>query len=150
MNDVAHPATPELTAEDIQHLTWLSWGHYAIAALTALFGCFPLIHLGVGVGMLTGQMGDAPAGMGLLFIAIATVIIGLFWSVAGVTAYAGKCLAERRRRTLVFVVAIIQAVLFQPFGTVLGILSILVLQRDSVKAAFDAPVGAPAPRPVAF
>jgi len=150
MNEHAHVPAPALTSEDAKHLTWLSWGHYAVAALTALIGCFPLIHFFVGVGMLSGQMGDAPAGMGVFFITIATALIGFFWSVAGVTAYAGKCLAERRKRTLCFVVAIIQAVFFQPFGAVLGILSILVLQRPGVKAAFEQAEHPVATRPLAF
>lgn len=56
-----------------------------------------------------------------------------------------------RRRTSCVVTAVVGCVFFQPIGLVLGVLTILVLMRPSVVAAFErnAP-GAAAPGPVRF
>ena len=135
-------AANELTNEDIQHLRWLAIGHYVLGGLTVLCGFFPFIHLTVGIGLLTGQMGADDPGqpelVGAMFVGIATLMIAMFWISAGLTIYAGRCLVARRRRTLCFVVAVLSCVFLQPIGLVLGIFSIIVLNRPSVKAAFDA------------
>jgi disulfide bond formation protein DsbB len=51
-------------------------------------------------------------------------------------AYAGRCLAQRRRYLLCMVVAGI-ACIFMPFGTALGVFTLVVLSRPAVKAAFE-------------
>ena len=137
MNGETTRAT-ELTEEDRNHLDWLAWGHYAVGGLSLLCGFFPIIHLTVGIGMLTGRMGQGtPTPMGAIFVAVALVIMGMFWGIAALIIYAGRCLRARTKRTLVFVVAVLQAAFFQPFGLVTGILTIIVLSRPAVKAAFD-------------
>ena len=136
----------ELTAEDVNHLKMLAYGHYALGGLTVLCGFFPFIHLAVGIGMVSGEMGGRPEPMGFFFMAIATALIAFFWATAGLTIYAGRCLREQRRRTLCFVVAIVQCAFFQPLGMVLGIFSIIVLLRPSVRKAFErADAGTAAP-----
>jgi len=52
---------------------------------------------------------------------------------------ARRALAKRTRYWFVFVVACIEC-LFMPFGTVLGVFTLIVLSRESVKKLF-----APAP-----
>ncbi len=132
---------PQLTSDDIDHLRWLSIGHYIVGGLSVVCGFFPFIHLSVGIGMLSGQLSGSnpPADaqfVGALFIGIASVMIAMFWITAGLLIYAGRCYVARRKRTLCFVVAVLACVFFQPIGLVLGILSIIVLNRPSVKAAF--------------
>lgn len=48
---------------------------------------------------------------------------------------AGRALAQRRRYTFCLVIAGV-ACMFMPFGTVLGVFTIIVLLRDSVKELF--------------
>jgi len=55
---------------------------------------------------------------------------------------AGRFLAKRRHHTFCIVVAAI-ACLFMPFGTILGVFTLVVLMRDSVRLQFDA-IAAPA------
>lgn len=141
------PPVPALTPEETAHLRLLSIFHYVVGGLIALFSLFPLIHVALGVGMVTGAlpMHDAegnPADdarmAGWIFIAIGAVIILLGVTLGAFIAYAGRCLAQQRRHTLCMVVAAISC-LCMPLGTVLGVFTLIVLLRPSVKAAFDAP-----------
>ncbi|MCB9593245.1 MAG: hypothetical protein H6719_10985 [Sandaracinaceae bacterium] len=136
-------SAPDLTADDVQQLKLLSWGHFILGGLTVLCGFFPFIHLAVGIGMVSGEMGGRPEPAGWIFVAVASALIAFFWATAGLTIYAGRCLREQRKRTLCFAVAILQCVFFQPIGLVLGVFSIIVLIRPSVKAAFERAEGAP-------
>jgi hypothetical protein len=54
---------------------------------------------------------------------------------AALTAFAGRSLQQRRRHTFVQVVSGIMC-LFMPIGTVLGVFTIVVLSRDSVRQQF--------------
>ncbi|WP_421568454.1 hypothetical protein [Stenotrophomonas sp. PD6] len=147
--DAPLPDAPStLSAEDASQLRLLSIFHYVVAGLTGLFSLFPLIHVGIGIASLTGAMpinsngGPASPGetqlFGWIFIVIGSVLILCGLSLAGFMAYAGRCLARRRRHTLCLVVAALSCMLM-PLGTVLGVFTLIVLLRPAVKAAFDAP-----------
>ena len=127
--------------QDLDHLKLLSIFHYIVAALFALCACFPLIHFFMGLAMVFdwGDMGDAPGFVGWLLMAFATVFILCGWALAVCLALAGKYLSERTHYTYCFVMACIACV-FAPFGTVLGVFTLLVLVRDSVKRLFGVPV----------
>jgi hypothetical protein len=80
--------------------------------------------------------GAPPAFIGWFFILLASAIILVGYSLATCTVMAGRYLRQRRRRTFCMVVAGIMAATCMPFGTVLGVFTILVLSRPSVRAAF--------------
>jgi hypothetical protein len=128
--------------QDLEHLRLLSIFHYVVGGLAALFACFPCIHLGVGIAMVSGAIefpqgqGPSAALVGGFFIAIATVFILLGWSVAVTILLAGRSLARRTRYTYCLVIAAIECV-FMPFGTVLGVFTIIVLNRPSVRSLFQ-------------
>lgn len=42
--------------EDLEHLRLLSIFHYVVAGLSGLAACFPIIHLAIGISMLTGNL----------------------------------------------------------------------------------------------
>lgn len=121
-------------------LNLLTIFHYVLAASYALFGCFPFIHLTVGIAMLRGGL-DQPGKPGLpafvpyAFIAIAAALILSFWAYAASLFYAGRCLRARKRLTFCTVMAAVSCV-FVPFGTALGVFSLIVLQRPQVRAQF--------------
>ena len=129
--------------QDEEHLRLLSIFHYVCAGLSALCACFPIFHLVLGLFLMLkpeslGPAKDAPpAWIGGFFAVFAAIIILLGWTFAGLLAYAGKCLARRRNYTFCIVMAGISCVVFIPMGTVLGIFSIIVLVRPSVKALFN-------------
>jgi hypothetical protein len=142
------PATPE----DIQQLKLLSVFHYVIAGITALFSLLPLIHLFMGLAIVTGRMpmehhgAQAPPMdpqlFGWFFVGFAAVFILAGMTLAGFMAYAGRCIAQRRRHLLCLIVAGISCSLM-PFGTVLGVFTLVVLLRPQVKALFTANTPAP-------
>lgn len=126
---------------DLEHLRLLSVFHYVCAGLLALFACIPIIHFVIGIGLViasfAGNANDRPpAFLGFLFAGLAGFIILAGWIVAGLLAYAGRCLARRQHYTFCFVMAAL-ACLFMPVGTALGVFSIIVLSRGSVKALFE-------------
>jgi len=132
-------------SQDEEHLRLLSIFHYAVGGLAALFGCFPIIHLGLGIALVFDPQvfGPAkkppPAFIGWLFIVVAGTLMLAGWTLAVLIAWAGRCLQRRRHYQFCFVMACV-ACLFMPFGTVLGVFTILVLSRPAVKKLFGQPV----------
>ena len=146
--------------QDEEHLNLLSIFHYVVGGITAFFSCFPLIHLAMGIAILSGafdgppfqQQGAQPVNaappkfFGVIIIAVATVIILSGWTLAILVIVAGRKLSQRVSRTFCLVVAGLECVLV-PFGTVLGVFTIVVLSRDSVRSLFSSNNGAMAGGP---
>lgn len=130
--------------QDLEHLRLLSIFHYVAAAMMAVFACFPVIHLIIGIVALVSN--EPPQIVGVIFIAVASTIIVAGWTLAICVALAGKFLSERRRYLYCFVIACIEC-LFMPVGTVLGVFTIIVLMRPSVKQLFESEGIPPAPEP---
>jgi hypothetical protein len=126
--------------KDLEHLKWLSIGFYVYAGLTALFACFPFIHLAIGIAIVTGQLDEGknppPAAFGWLFVGAASIFILIGWAIAICSFLAGKYIKQQKNYTFIFVMAAV-ACMFAPLGTVLGVFTIIVLLRDSVKALFE-------------
>ena len=128
--------------QDEQHLKLLSIFHYIVGGIIALVSCFPIFHLVFGIVMIAspetfGSGGKAPpAFIGWLFIGLGGTIIIVGWVFAACVIVAGRFLSLRRYYTFCLVVAAIEC-LFMPFGTVLGVFTIIVLMRESVKQIFS-------------
>jgi len=133
---------PFMTQDD-EHLRLLSIFHYVVGGMTALFALLPLIHLGLGLLMLLAPGGFGTGGeMPPAFVAWFFIIIGgaciLFGQcLAGSMIAAGRCLARRRHYLFCLVVAGFECIVM-PFGTVLGVFTIIVLSREPVKQQFNA------------
>jgi hypothetical protein len=69
------------------------------------------------------------------FIVFASVFILMGWTFAVFVILAGKNLGRQKRYTFCLVMGCVEC-LFFPFGTVLGVFTILVLNRENVKAMF--------------
>ena len=123
--------------QDEEHLRLLSIFHYVVGGMTAFFACFPCIHLVVGIAMVSGVFGEKgpPLLVGWLFVVIPAIMILIGWTLALVIFVAGRFLSRRINYTYCFVVAAVECV-FMPVGTVLGIFTIIVLNRTSVRALF--------------
>ena len=129
--------------KDSEHLNLLSVFHYVLAALTAVFACIPCLHLGLGLIMLlnpevlaNGHSQAPPRAIGWMFILIGGAAILFGWAVAILTFLAGRSLKRRRRYTFCFVVAAVQCC-FIPLGTALGVFTLIVLCRPTVKPLFE-------------
>lgn len=124
---------------DSEQLRLLSIFHYVVGALAALASLLPLMHLFMGLAMLTGRFDEAsPAEsrlFGWFFIVMASVMIAIGAACTAAILLTGHFLSRRRHYMFCLVVAAIEC-LFVPVGTILGVFTIVVLQRPSVKALF--------------
>jgi hypothetical protein len=126
-------------SQDEEHLRLLSIFHYVVAGIIALFSCIPLIHFFVGLAMATGALDDQPAEIqmfGIFFMLFAGAFILGGWATAALVFIAGRNLAAHTRYTYCLVMAGVECI-FMPFGTVLGVFTIIVLVRESVKRLFE-------------
>jgi uncharacterized membrane protein len=134
---------------DIEQLRLLSIFHYIVGAFAALFALFPMIHLMIGISMVSGRFDDfsdrPEMFFGWFFILIALTVIAAGLAFAGCLIAAGRFLASQTHYTFCLVVAAL-ACAFMPFGTILGVFTIIVLQRPSVKGLFGR-AGPPPPPP---
>ena len=138
---------------DEEQLNLLAIFHYVVAALGGLFSLFPLIHVGLGLMFIFApekfdKGTPPPAFIGWIFVAFASLFIVLGLTFATLTFFAGRSLAKRKRYTFCLVMAGLEC-MFVPFGTVLGVFTIIVLLRESVKLLFGqlAPLPPPTPPP---
>ena len=127
--------------DDEEHLRLLGIFHYVVGALTALFALFPLIHFSLGLFFVlapphsTQQQGAPPAIIGWFFMIIGGMFFLLGESFAACVFAAARFIRSRRRYWFIFAVACLQCAFF-PFGTALGVFTIVVLSRPSVKQLF--------------
>ncbi len=126
-----------------QHLRLLAIFHYVVAGLTALIALFPLIHFAVGWFLIhappPSQGEPPPAFVGWIFMGFGAGFFLLGESFAACVVAAGRCIRSRTRYWFVFVMACLQCGFF-PFGTVLGVFTIVVLSKPSVKQMFGLPI----------
>ncbi|MCX7005846.1 MAG: hypothetical protein NTY53_01085 [Kiritimatiellaeota bacterium] len=133
-----------MTREE-EHLRLLSIFHYVVGGLTALFSCIPLIHLAMGIAIVNGVLDGkdaAPRFVGWFFIIFASGFILTGWTLAALIIAAGRKLKRRVARTFCLVVAGIEC-LIVPFGTVLGVFTIVVLMQDTARELFAAQTPTP-------
>ena len=132
--------------QDESHLSLLSLLHYVLAALSALFSSFFLIHVAWGISIWRGVSlfpspphGGPPVPFGIMmtFMGGAAVLGG--WLFAACLIVAGRSLAARRRYLFCLVVAGAACVLCNPLGMGLGVFTFIVLLRPSVKERFGVP-----------
>jgi hypothetical protein len=133
--------------DDAGHLKLLAIFHFVVAGMAALFGSFPLIHVGIGVAIVTGNMNfpQQPTGsnaqpfderwIGWMFIAMGGLFVLAGWTIAVLSLISGFQIKNRRGRMFSLVVAGVMCVFF-PIGTTLGVFTIMVLVRDSVKGLY--------------
>ncbi|HXU31101.1 MAG TPA: hypothetical protein VN851_11035 [Thermoanaerobaculia bacterium] len=126
---------------DREHLRLLSIFHYVVAGFAAMFACLPLVHLAIGLAFLSGKIegtqgpDDGGRLVGGVLVALASVFLLLGWTLVALLVLAGRSLARHRRYTFCLVMAAISCA-FMPFGTVLGVFTLIVLLRPGVKELF--------------
>lgn len=127
---------------DNEHLKLLVIFHYFVGGAGALLSCIPLVTIPMSLGLLSlvamadpGADVDQYATIGMSLI-IATLLFlvgqGLSWAIL----YSGLQIRRRERYQHSYVVSCVLC-LFFPLGTALGVFTLLVLSRDSVKALYD-------------
>jgi hypothetical protein len=86
-------------------------------------------------GMFDGKNPPPPA-LGWIFIVVASILILLGWTMAICITLAGRKLALRKARIYCIVVAGIECMMM-PLGTILGVFTLILLTKDSVKQIFE-------------
>jgi len=136
------PPYPQ-TIQDAEHLRLLSVFHYVLAGLNVLFGFFPSIYIFMGSMIISGKFGSStlakPDPNGWIFIIMGVLMSLLIWGMAVAFFLTGRWLGARRNWTFCFVIACISCAGF-PLGTALGVFTIMVLVRPSVKGLFGKPL----------
>lgn len=89
------------------HLETLGVVHYVVAGFVGLFALFPLLHVAMGLGIVTGTFPpvprapgahhDFPAFFGWFFVALGLTFVCLGLALATALGFAGTYLRQRRR-----------------------------------------------------
>jgi hypothetical protein len=129
---------------DADHLKLLSIFHFVGAGLALLGLLFLLAHYAVMHTLLANpkmwenqKQSPPPAELFAIFKWI--YLVGAIWFIGSgiLNLISGLCLRARKHRTFSLVVAGINCVHI-PLGTVLGVFTIIVLLRDSVREWYEA------------
>lgn len=141
----------DLSPDDAQHLQLLSICHYVVGGLLACLSLFALVYIGLGIFFLNmpSQPNEPgpPAMVGPFMIGFGVVGFLFGEGLAISVIMVGRALARRTNYWLAFVVGCFECMVF-PFGTVLGVFTIIVLSRTAVRAAFGLPPAATLGPPV--
>jgi hypothetical protein len=130
--------------QDREHLRLLAIFHYAGAGLAALFSFFPLLYTTIGAILIfaarhgTPRPGEElpPEFLGWIFAIVGLLLFFLGIAMAICILLAGRCLSRNKHYTFALVMACIEC-LFIPFGTILGVFTIIALSRESVRTLFS-------------
>jgi hypothetical protein len=134
--------------QDTEHLRLLAIFHYIVSGLAALFSFFPMLYTIIGSIFIFAARHPAAAGpkpgeelppefLGWIFIVLGSFLFLLGIAMAICILIAGRCLSRRKCYSFALVIACIEC-LFIPFGTILGVFTIVALSRLSVKGLFSA------------
>lgn len=131
---------------DREHLRLLSWGYLFSAILSALFSLLGLFYAAMGVmmGTLFSALPESGSGTGQAPPAFVGWFFGLFGGIfflamvilALLKFRVWKCLQKHKSRTFCLIVAGISC-LGIPYGTLLGVCTLMVLGRPGVERLFS-------------
>ena len=151
----------------LDRLRLLSLGYYISGAIGAAFVSFLLIHffLFLGFSFIPESQWQAPTrsaavaqyasptalpsasasanpnqGPPVIMFRIVAGIIGVIivggWILGALTAYAGHCIRKRKHKVFIYVMAAVNCI-WIPYGTLLGIATIILFQWREVQAQFE-------------
>lgn len=152
MGEQAHAGTAPLqsaeeqkVAEHVRLLGIMAWIYSGLEALGALLG---LVYVGLGLYFLSNpsmqpsaQAGHAAASQpstelfGWIFLGAGVFAVLFSGTLAILTVMSARDLMRHRRRTFCIVIAAIHCINI-PLGTVLGIFTIMILNKPEAKALF--------------
>jgi hypothetical protein len=133
--------------KDDSHLDSLATAHCIMGGVMALFACLPLMHVvmgaifAFGVGDMSEQLaseangGPSPQLLGWLFMGMGLLFFVLGQALSVSVIVSGRFLKQRKNYMFSFVLACLACAAF-PFGTVLGVFTIIVLSRPTVKVLY--------------
>ena len=133
----------ELIDCDVEHLRLLKIGYYVLAGSAVVPVLFGSLYLGIAwlsaADFFTARRhsnGAPPEIVGWILLAIGLFVLLFGVVMAGLNVWSGQSLRDRRNRVFCLVSACISLLNF-PLGTVIGISTLIVLNRPSVRALFE-------------
>jgi len=128
------------TDQDREHLRLLTIFYYIWAGVQSLGGLMGLAFIGVGAFIASSPQvaqsnNPPPPWFGAIFAGIGALVFLSVEGMAALSFFTGRFLARRQHHTFCVVISALNC-LSLPLGTALGVFSILVLQRSSVKVLF--------------
>jgi hypothetical protein len=137
------PLTRDQRKIDADHLNLLAIFHFigaglALLAILFVVAHFALMHTIFANPKLWQDQKQTPPPAAIFAIFKCFYLVASVWFLASgiLNLISGFCLRARKQRTFSTVVAAINC-LHIPLGTVLGVFTIIVLQRDSVRELYD-------------
>jgi hypothetical protein len=158
----------ERQAIAMDRLRLLSLGYYISGAIGAAFVSFLLIHFFLFLGFsfipqsqwnasprspsvaqrvspmafpTASPSADSNQGPPAIMFRVVAGVIGIIiiagWTLGALTAYAGHCIKRRKHKVFIYVMAAVNCI-WIPYGTVLGIATIILFQWPEVQAQFKA------------
>jgi hypothetical protein len=126
---------------DQSSLNSLAVCHFAYAVLLALGGLIPLGGVLFGIGLVSSLTAAHARGaggfiMGGAFLIVLGALAALLWVKAALVFFSGLGLRRGKHRMLSQVVACL-CCLNMPLGTLLGVFTLMVLARPSVRAGYE-------------
>jgi len=127
-----------------ENIRLLAVFHYVFAALVAVVSLIPVIHIALGVVMLAAPQAMCgenckelpPEFLGWIFLGVGAFAMIFGLSFAAMVVLAGRYLSRRIHHTFCIAVAAVSC-LFMPFGTVLGIFTLVTIMKPEAEALFS-------------
>ena len=149
MNDQTRPDAYRQSIVDEEQLRMLSLGYYLSSGMCLLFSLFGGMYMFMGLMLTTlfKSMPQAspnqapPPEFGWIFFGVGAFIFCCMIILATMKLIVARKIKSRSSRTFCLIIAGISC-LEIPYGTTLGVLTFVVLNRDSVQTLFSDPKGA--------
>lgn len=132
--------------QDDEHLRMVSVLHYVWGGLIGFFSAFGILYAifgGAAMIFAAGEHNGPPVFIGAVFMLFGFFFVLICGSLSALTIWAGRNLAQRKRYKFCIVMACLACASF-PLGTALGVFTLVVLLRPSVKQMFGSPLSASA------
>ncbi|UDQ97434.1 hypothetical protein AAEX28_10465 [Lentisphaerota bacterium WC36G] len=126
--------------KEVENLNLLGVFFYVFGGIVALFSLLPIFHFFMGL-LIVCLPNQEPAqvpikAMGIMFIIFALIFITIGECIAVALIIAGRKLRQQKAYMYCFVMSAVVCI-FTPLGTVLGVFSIIELNKERVRHIFE-------------
>ena len=118
--------------DNINHLNLLGIFHYVLGGMITLSACLLTSEVATVILFSTEEHIFKISWIGI----VSAVGLLSWWGLAICLFLLGRKLRQRKNRTFSMVVAGVESVLLVPLGTVLGIFTLIALNKESVKGLY--------------
>ncbi len=126
--------------KNLENLRLLGVFYYVVAAFAAMIALIPMIYFTIGSVLLVVSLFNLRAMFPLTFVGGVFVLVASFLILLGAAFgtclfFAGRFLRQARHYYFCLVTGGVACVFF-PWGTILGVFTLVLLSKEEVKALF--------------